>query len=65
MDEEKTEWVPTKLKKQVQAIRETNVFKKVSEQNEKNKATGPKARNSPHIRVNLIFSMGEENGGII
>lgn len=43
MDEEITEWMPTELKKRVQALRETDAFKKRSEQNRKNKTTGPKA----------------------
>jgi len=38
MDEEITEWMPTELKKQVQALRGTDAFKKRSEQ-KKNKKT--------------------------
>ena len=43
MDEEITEWMPTELKKRVQDLRETDAFKKRSEQNRKNKTTWPKA----------------------
>ena len=44
IDEEITEWMPTALKKRVQALRETDAFKKRSEKNRKNKTTGPKTR---------------------
>jgi len=43
IDEEITEWMPTALKKRVQALRETDAFKKRFEQNRKNKTTSPKA----------------------
>ena len=48
MDEEITEWMPTELKKQVQALRETDAFKKRSEQNKKIRPLGLKLGLSTH-----------------
>ncbi|KAJ8420986.1 hypothetical protein Cgig2_001816 [Carnegiea gigantea] len=42
MDKEITEWMPIEQKQRVQAIWQTDAFKKRSTQNKKNKTTGPK-----------------------
>ncbi|KAJ8420732.1 hypothetical protein Cgig2_002985 [Carnegiea gigantea] len=55
MDKEITKWMPTELKKQVQALRETDAFKEGSEQDRKNKTTGPKAR-TLHIARSISAS---------
>lgn len=43
LHEDITEWMLDELKQRVKALRETDAFKKRSEQNKKNKTSGPKA----------------------